>query len=608
MRRDDDKPPTGSQPDAGSDPSVAWTRRQVLTRAAAAGAGSAVFARALAALAAESGPVTEAMIRQAEWVAGLDVPEDERKLMVDGINDLLADFAGVRKVPLDNAVAPAFRFATAADSDEHAARRETTVEFRPDGELKRPAADDDLAFAPLTELASLVHRREVSAVELTRLYLARLRRYDPLLECVVTLTEELALRQAERADREAAAGRRRGPLHGVPWGAKDLLAVPGYPTTWGSRPFQEQVRPETATVARRLEDAGAVLAAKLTLGELAMGDVWFGGQTRNPWKPADGSSGSSAGPAAAVAAGLVGFAIGSETLGSIVSPCTRCGATGLRPTFGRVSRHGAMALAWTMDKLGPIARSAEDCALVFAAIHGADGLDPTAVDRPFRWPLGREVRGLRVGFVESTFAEDRAKDLEKEEERARAREWQEIDRRTLTALEGIGFKLVPVKLPEGLPLDSLRFLLQAEAAAAFDELTRSGRDALMKRQTANAWPNIFRRGQLVPAVEYIRANRIRTLLMRAMERAVADVDVYVCPSYGGGNLLLTNLTGHPAVVCPNGFRASDGTPTSITFTGRLFGETALLAVAHAYQSATDFHRRRPPLEASLKTRREEPKS
>ena len=607
MRGDDHRPPSTSQADAGSEPAAAWTRRQVLAGATAAGAGSAVFARALTALAA-GGAVTEEMIRQAEWVAGLNVPEDQRKLMVDGVNDLLADFDKIRKVPLDNGVAPAFRFTTAADSDEHVARRDTSVDFKPARGLARPAADDDLAFAPLTELASLLGRRKVSSLELTRLYLARLRRFGPLLECVVTLTEELALRQAERADGEAAAGRRRGPLHGVPWGAKDLLAVAGYPTTWGSKPFEEQVRPETATAARRLEDAGAVLAAKLTLGELAMGDVWFGGQTRNPWKPAEGSSGSSAGPAAATAAGLVGFAIGSETLGSIVSPCTRCGATGLRPTFGRISRHGAMALAWTMDKLGPIARSAEDCALVFAAIHGADGLDPTAVDRPFRWPLGRDVRTLRVGFVESAFAEDRGKGAEKEEDRLRAREWQELDRGTLATLERIGFKLVPVKLPEGLPLDSLRFLLQAEAAAAFDELTRSGRDALMKRQTANAWPNIFRRGQLVPAVEYIRANRIRALLMQAMEQAIAGVDVYVCPSYGGGNLLLTNLTGHPAVVCPNGFRTSDGTPTSITFTGRLFGETALLAVAQAYQGATDFHRRRPPLEASLQARQPETKS
>ncbi len=543
------------------------------------------------------------MIREAEWVSGLDLPEDQRAMMVEGVNGLLGDFAKVRAVPLDNAVPPAWRFATTAADDERAARRDPVVEFQPAGRISRPAAADDLAFAPIATLAALLHTRQVSSVELTTLYLDRLRRFDPALECVVTLTEKLALEQAESADREIAAGRWRGPLHGVPWGAKDLLAVAGYPTTWGSKPYQDQVRAETATVASRLADAGAVLVAKLALGELAMGDVWFGGQTRNPWNPAEGSSGSSAGPASATAAGLVGFAIGSETLGSIVSPCTRCGATGLRPTFGRVSRHGAMALSWTMDKLGPIARSVEDCALVFAAIHGADGIDPTAVDRPFRWPLGRDPRTLRVGYVEAAFEEDRAKGVEKEEDRARIREWQAFDRRTLATLREMGFTLAPAKLPAELPLESLRFILQAEAAAAFDELTRSGRDALMKRQTANAWPNLFRRAQLIPAVEYIRANRIRTLLMQAMDRVMAEFDVYVCPSYGGGNLLLTNLTGHPAVVLPNGFRAADGTPTSITFTGRLFGEGELLAVANAYQQATAYHTRRPPLEAALEARK-----
>ena len=578
-----------------------WTRRRMITRAAAVAAGSAVFGRAVATVAA-GGPVTAAMIREAEWVSGLDLPEEQRALMVEGVNALLADFEKVRAVALDNAVAPAWRFATTAAGDAGAARRDTAVVFEPDRHAARPASDDELAFAPLARLAGLLRSRQLSSVELTRLYLARLRRLDPLLECVVTLTETLALEQAERADREIAAGRWRGPLHGVPWGAKDLIAVAGYPTTWGSQPYRDQARAETATVARRLADAGAVLIAKLALGELAMGDVWFGGETRNPWNPAEGSSGSSAGPAAATAAGLVGFAVGSETLGSIVSPCTRCGATGLRPTFGRVSRHGAMALSWTMDKLGPLARSVEDCALVFAAIHGADAADPTAVDRPFRWPLGRDPRALRVGYVETAFADDRTKGVEKEEDRARAREWAEFDRRTLAELREMGFRLAPVKLPADLPLGALRFILQAEAAAAFDELTRSGRDALMKRQGANAWPNLFRRAQLIPAVEYIRANRVRTLLMQAMDRATADIDVYVCPSFGGDNLLLTNLTGHPAVVLPNGFRASDGTPTSITFAGKLFGEGALLAVADLYQRATGYHTRHPQLELPLQTR------
>ncbi len=427
----------------------------------------------------------------------------------------------------------------------------------------------------------------------------RLRRYHPLLECVVTYTEELALRQAQRADREIALGRYRGPLHGIPWGAKDLLAVPGYRTSWGAKPYENQMRKEKATVVARLEEAGAVLIAKLTLGALAWGDVWFGGKTKNPWKPSQGSGGSSAGPGSATAAGLVGFAIGSETMGSILYPSTRCGVTGLRPTFGRVSRYGAMALSWSLDKLGPMARSVEDCALVFGAIHGADGLDPTAVDRPFHWPFRRDVRTLRVGFVEDAFEEDRTAEVEDGERKKGLQEWQLFDRKSLTVLRDLGFELIPIRLPGTYPVRTLDLLIDSisdtEAAAAFDELTRSGRDGLLVRQIARAWPNVFRKAQLIPAVEYIRANRIRTLVMQEMEEVLTDVDVYISPTFTGRNLPLTNLTGHPTVVVPNGFRSTDGTPTSITFTGELFGETEALAVAHAYQQATDFHLKRPPI-------------
>jgi Asp-tRNA(Asn)/Glu-tRNA(Gln) amidotransferase A subunit family amidase len=412
---------------------------------------------------------------------------------------------------------------------------------------------------------------------------------------VITRTEDLALEQAERADRELAAGIYRGPLHGVPWGAKDLLAVPPYRTTWGAKPYEDQTREEQATVVSRLAGSGAVLAAKLTLGALAWGERWYGGMTKNPWNTEQGSSGSSAGPASATAAGLVGFALGSETWGSIVSPCTRCGVTGLRPTFGRVSRYGAMALSWSMDKLGPIARSVEDCALVFDVIRGQDWLDPTVVDRPFHWPLNRDVRSLRVGYVEELFDRDRTVGVEDEQEKAILEEWQRYDERTLKTLDEMGLDLVPMQLPKDHPIEPLSFILTAEAATAFDALTRSGRDDLLVRQIANAWPNVFRQGQFIPAVEYIRANRIRWQLLREMEETLRRVDVYVCPSFGGDNLLLTNLTGHPAVVLPNGFRSSDGTPTSITFNGRLYGEAEVLAVAHAYQQATDFHLKRPPV-------------
>jgi Asp-tRNA(Asn)/Glu-tRNA(Gln) amidotransferase A subunit family amidase len=407
----------------------------------------------------------------------------------------------------------------------------------------------------------LVRTRKVSSAELTELYLDRLKRYDPALKCVVSLTEELARKQAAAADKEIAAGAYRGPLHGLPWGAKDLIAYPGYKTTWGAGHYKDQTLDETATVAERLDNAGAVLAAKTTLGALAMGDVWFGGTTRNPWNVKQGSSGSSAGSASAVAAGLVGFAIGSETLGSIVSPCTRCGVTGLRPTFGRVSRAGCMALSWTMDKVGPIARSVEDCALVFAAVHGADGKDPTAVDRPFDWPCKRPLTDLRVGYT------------------------GDPDRDEVKVLKELGVKLVPVKLPDAA-VAPLRTILSVEAAAAFDDITRDGvTDGL-----GALWPRTFREGRFVSAVDYLRMQRVRSRVMAEMAKTMEAVDLYV----GGNDLLLTNLTGHPTVVLPNGPTRS-GSPTALTFTGRLWGETELLAVAKAYQDATGHHRKRPDM-------------
>jgi Asp-tRNA(Asn)/Glu-tRNA(Gln) amidotransferase A subunit family amidase len=448
-----------------------------------------------------------------------------------------------------------------------------------------PVDDEELLFLSVGELAARLRDGALRSSELTERYLARLRRLDPALHAVVSYTEDLALAQAEAADREIAAGRWRGPLHGIPWGAKDLLAARGFSTTWGSGVYREQAFPEDATVVSRLAAAGAVLVAKLSLGELAWGDVWYRGKTRNPWKTDQGSSGSSAGSAAATAAGAVGFAMGSETWGSIVSPCTRTGATGLRPTFGRVSRHGAMALSWSMDKLGPICRAVEDCALVLAAIHGPDGLDPTAVDAPFEWDPRRDVRELRVGYVPALFEAEPAAGAEEQHAHQLA---------VLDTLRGLGITLRPLTLP-AMPVEPLSLILTAEAAAAFDELTRSGRDDELVRQVEQAWPNVFRLGQTIPAVAYIQANRARTLLMREMERVLADVDAYVVPSFGGSHLLLTNLTGHPAVVVPNGFRA-DGTPTSITFMGRLFGEGEALRLAKAYQDATGFHRRRPPLD------------
>jgi Asp-tRNA(Asn)/Glu-tRNA(Gln) amidotransferase A subunit family amidase len=574
-------------------------RRKLLKIISALGVGSAAFARALTALAQDRPKITEEMVKQAEWVAGLELDDEKRKMMVEDLNRRAASYERIRKIAIDNSVPPAVWFHP-AQAAPPAGKPANELRWKP-ARVARPAEPDDLAFASAATLASLIRNRQISSVELTNFYLERLTEHNALLNCVVTYTSDLAMKQAEQADREIAAGRWRGPLHGIPWGAKDLLAVPGYPTTWGAPPYKDQVRPEKAAVVERLEQAGAVLIAKLALGSLALGDVWFGGTTKNPWNLKQGSSGSSAGSASATAAGLVGFAIGTETLGSIVSPCTRCGATGLRPTFGRVSRYGAMALAWTMDKIGPITRSVEDCALVFHAIHGADPKDPTTVDRGFEWPPKRDVKALRIGYVQALFDEDRSRNIQNEEQKKLAQESQEFDRRTLEVLKGLGIKLIPIKLPDTYPVNDIRFILDAEAAAAFDDLTRSGRDAQLVRHGAGSWPNTFRKGQLIPAVEYIRANRIRWLVMQEMEKLMADIDVYVAPSFGGTSLLLTNLTGHPQVVLPNGFRAGDGTPTSIVFTGRLYGEAEALAVAHVYQQATDFHKKRPTLQPPPET-------
>ncbi|MEE9155123.1 MAG: amidase family protein [Gemmatimonadota bacterium] len=526
--------------------------------------------------------ITKDMLDEAEQIAGLEFSDEERDLMLEDLNDQLSSYETLREVELPNGTPPALYFnpVPAGVRIEREAKPMRMSRVRV-GRL--PGDIDELAFLPVTHLAELVRTRQVTSLQLTRMYLERLEKYGPKLECVITLTEERALAQARRADEEIAAGRYRGALHGIPWGAKDLLAVKDFTTTWGAMPYKDQMIDVDATVVQRLDDAGAVLVAKLTLGALAWGDVWYGGKTRNPWNYEQGSSGSSAGSSSATAAGLVGFAIGSETWGSIVSPCTRCGSTGLRPTFGRVSRHGAMALSWSMDKLGPICRSVEDCALVLDAIYGPDGKDLSVLDVPFSWDAGLDVRRLRVGYVKGAF----------EEEREEQEEWKGFDQTTLATLRSLGLELIPIELPD-LPVGSLSFILSAEASAAFDALTRSNRDDLMVRQIRNAWPNVFRQSRFIPAVEYINANRVRTQLMEAMVRSLADVDVYVVPSFVGSNLLLTNLTGNPCVVLPNGFR-SEGTPTSITFLGQLFGEAETLAVAKAYQDATDFHLRHPTL-------------
>lgn len=521
--------------------------------------------------------ITAEMVAAAEQVAGLEFTAEERTMMLQGLNNALTAIEQLHQVSLPNGVPPALHFHPVP-----AGHRAPLVQARSPGRearaVRRPATDRELAFLTVAELAELVRTRQVSAMELTRLYLDRLKRHDAELLCVVELTEERALAQAAQADREIAAGRYRGPLHGIPWGAKDLLSVPGYRTTWGSNIHKDQRIEELATVVERLDAAGAILVAKLTLGALAMGDVWFGGTTKNPWRTSQGSSGSSAGPGSATAAGLVGFSIGSETLGSIVSPSTRNGVTGLRPTFGRVSRHGAMALSWSMDKLGPMCRSAEDCALVLEAIYGPDGKDPTVVDLPYGWDHEQPLSTIRVGYLKAAFEAERP--------------GKAFDDAALAALRGLGIDPIEVTLPSDLPVGALRLILNAEAAAAFDEVTRANQDDLLTRQTANAWPNLFRTARFIPAVEYIQANRVRTRLMQQVAEVFDRVDVFITPSFGGNVLLVTNLTGHPAICLPSGF-TDEGTPVSISFIGQLFGESALCLVARKWQEATGWHRRYP---------------
>ncbi|WP_420155112.1 amidase [Siphonobacter sp.] len=526
--------------------------------------------------------ITVSVVKEAEKLLGLDFTAAEADSMRGELLSKRQSYERMRKVELRNDVAPALYFNPLPPNFVFETQ---TLPFKvaPAGKIKVPNNRDELAWYSVRELAELLRTRQLTSVELTRFFLERLKKYDVHLHCVVTLTETLALQQAAQADAEIKAGKYRGLLHGIPYGAKDLLAQKGYPTTWGSAAYKDQQFAYNATVIERLEKAGAVLCAKLTLGELAMGDVWFGGKTRNPWNLNRGSSGSSAGSASAVAAGLLPFAIGSETLGSIVSPSSECGTTGLRPSFGRVPRTGAMTLSWSMDKLGPLARTVEDCAIVFNAIQGPDQNDYTIVKAPFNYDgTQTSLKGLKIGYLPTAF--DRNYPTKTQ------------DSLTLATLRSLGAELVPMQLPE-YPVSDMALLLTVEGASAFDDLTTRNRDDLLVQQHKNAWPNYFRASRFVPAVEYLRANRLRTKLIAAMQEKIKGLDVYLTPAFGNPNLTLTNLTGHPCVVLPNGFRSEQGVqrPTSITFMGSLFGEAKLLQVAKAYQQATNWHRQHPKL-------------
>jgi Asp-tRNA(Asn)/Glu-tRNA(Gln) amidotransferase A subunit family amidase len=623
-------------------------RRGFLTACSRAGITSALLPGVLYTLATQaqetagadqSKPptITPEIIDQAAILAGIGpFTAEQKKMMIDGLVDQNGSMKAIRKLKLSNSVAPAFVFHPLPAAAAHEVRipnQELAVAgWSPDATVSAPSSPEDLAFASVSELASLLRAGKVTSVALTQMYLDRLKRYDSKLHFVITLTEERALAQAKAADAEMAAGKYRGPLHGIPWGAKDLLAVKGYPTTWGAGGFEHQSFDEDAIVVQRLDAAGAVLVAKFTLGALAMGDHWYGGWTRNPWNPNQGSSGSSAGSASSVSAGCVAFAIGSETLGSISSPSTRCGCSGLRPTFGFVPRTGAMALSWTMDKLGPITRSAQDCALVLEAIHGPDGKDASVHPASFEWNPAFDWKTLRIGYLKSEFdppdplkleeakPNETAEEKKKREDdnagmkqgRARHDYDRRFDQATLDKLRAIGVNLIPVELPK-LPYGAMVPLLGAEAAAAFDDLTLSGRDALLTEQGPGDWPNAFRMARFYPAVEYIQANRARTVAIQQVSALFEKVDIIVTPSTDT-QLIATNLTGHPALIVPNGLRGDDaprppkiddgnqdniggpGTPVSITFLAAHYQDAKLAAFGWAYQQATGFHKLHPKLD------------
>jgi len=522
--------------------------------------------------------ITPQVISEASKLIGIDFTAAERDSMITELETSRESFQSIRNLELDNSVPPALNF-NPIPPGKMISKVEQANDWNLAKNITLPDQRSELAFYTVEELASLIKQQKISSVELTKFFLDRIDQYDDTLKGVVTVTEEMALDQAKKMDQELANGNYRGPLHGIPYGLKDLFAVEGYKTTWGAAPYQDQQINRTATVAKKLEEAGAVLIAKTTLGALAYGDVWFGGTTKNPWNLEQGSSGSSAGSAAGTSAGLFPFAIGTETWGSIISPSNRTGTTGLRPTFGRVSRHGAMALSWSMDKVGPITRSVKDAALVFEAIHGPDGKDQSVFDLPFIYKSDINIRDLKIGYLKSAFKSDY-------DNRKR-------DSLSLAKLEGLGAELVPIELPD-YPVSDLNFILTAEGAAAFDQLTLSNKDDQMVRQGKSAWPNLFRAARFIPAVEYIQANRARQVLIQKMDSVMQQVDMYVSPTFGSNNLLLTNLTGHPSVIVPNGF-TDEGQPTSITFVGDLFDEGLILGVAEEYQKATNFHTKHPEM-------------
>lgn len=502
--------------------------------------------------------------------------------MYVGIKDNLKVYKDMHKQNLNNSL-PMSLWQSPVVPGLQIEKKQKPIKWKTNKSVLKPINKADLAFYPIADLSVLIKSKQISSVMLTQFFIDRIKQYADSLQCVISITESIALEQAKLADEEIASGKYRGPLHGIPYGLKDLFSVRGTKTTWGAAPYQNQVIDEDAYVYNRLRDAGAVLVAKFTLGALAMGDYWYGGRTKNPWNLKTGSSGSSAGSASATVAGLVPFAIGTETWGSIISPSSTCGATGLRPTFGRISRTGAMALSWSLDKIGPICRSAEDAAIVFNYIHGTDGLDQSAVNIPFNYQPDGDIKKLKIGYAKNYF------DLIKDTSR---NEWK-----VLAAFKEMGVELIPIEFPDTAVYKAniMDVIISAESAAAFDGLTRLNIDDELTRQGPFDWPNSFRVSRLVPAVEYVNANRMRYQLQQKVHETLSKLDVLICPTRGSGSQsAITNLTGQPVVCTPTGFDKRSGLPTSISFIGNLYQEASILLAAKYYQQATEWETIHPP--------------
>lgn len=517
-------------------------------------------------------------IHSAEKIISLHFSKVKEDSLLGTVRSRAKIYDAMHQTSLENSI-PMTMFQSPRLPDMHLNERQLPVKFNIPFGIDVPSDRNRMAFYSIPKLASLIKNKKISSVELTKFFIDRLKKYGDTLQCVISITEDIALRAAKRADNEIAAGKYRGLLHGIPYGLKDLFAVQGTKTTWGATPYRNQVIDNDSYVYAKLDAAGAVLIAKLTLGALAMNDYWFGGRTKNPWNMSEGSSGSSAGSAAATVAGLVPFALGTETYGSIISPSTTCGATGLRPTFGSVSRSGAMTLSWSLDKIGPICRSAEDAAIVFYYLHGTDGKDASAVDMPFNYKNKVDISKMKIAYAENYF--NRKDTLGNENN-------------VLEVLKRAGAKVIPINFPDSGVYDFniMSIVIGAESAAAFDGFTRSGLDDMMIRQGKNEWPNSFRASRFIPAVEYINANRYRYLLMQKVNDVLQKFDVVLCPYAIGNQGAITNLTGHPAVSIPTGFNAKN-LPTGITLIGNLYDEATLLEVAKIYQDATTWEELHP---------------